>query len=47
MLMLNAGAALYAADVTATLKEGVALAGRMLDEGLARAKLAQFLEISR
>jgi anthranilate phosphoribosyltransferase len=47
MLMLNAGAALYAADVTVTLKEGVALAGRMLDEGLARAKLAQFLEISR
>ncbi len=47
MLMLNAGAAIYAADVTATLKEGVVLAGKMLDEGAAKAKLAQFLEISR
>jgi anthranilate phosphoribosyltransferase len=47
MLMLNAGAAIYAADVTATLKEGMALADKMLTEGAARDKLAQFLEMSR
>jgi anthranilate phosphoribosyltransferase len=47
MLALNAGAAIYAADVTPSLAEGVALAEKMLTEGLARAKLAQFLEISR
>jgi anthranilate phosphoribosyltransferase len=47
MLMLNAGAAIYAADVTATLNDGMALADKMLKEGAARAKLAQFLEMSR
>jgi len=47
MLALNAGAAIYAADVTATLKEGVALAQKVLADGAAKAKLDQFLEHSR
>jgi anthranilate phosphoribosyltransferase len=47
MLALNAGAALYAADVAATLKDGVTLAGKMLTEGAAKKKLEQFLEASR
>ena len=47
MLMLNAGAAIYAADVTSTLEEGVALAEKMLTEGAAKAKLAEFLGHSR
>jgi anthranilate phosphoribosyltransferase len=47
MLALNAGAAIYAADVTTSLKDGVALAQKMLADGAAKAKLAQFLEHSR
>ena len=47
MLALNAGAALYAADVVPTFKDGVTLAGKMLAEGAAKKKLEQFLEVSR
>lgn len=47
MLALNAGAAIYAADVTVSLKDGVALAQKMLADGAAKAKLAEFLEHSR
>ena len=47
MLALNAGAALYAADVTPTLKDGVALATKVLAEGAAKKKLEEFLEASR
>jgi anthranilate phosphoribosyltransferase len=39
MIMLNAGAALYAADLASSLKEGVALAHDALHTGLAREKL--------
>ncbi|HEX4300460.1 MAG TPA: anthranilate phosphoribosyltransferase [Gammaproteobacteria bacterium] len=47
MLALNAGAAIYAADVTGTLKDGVVLAQKALADGAAKAKLAEFLEHSR
>ena len=47
ILSLNAGAALYAADVAPTLKDGVTLAAKMLAEGAAKKKLEQFLEASR
>jgi len=47
MLALNAGAALYAADVAPSLKDGVALAAKLLAEGAAKKKLEQFLEASR
>ncbi|MCY1210049.1 Anthranilate phosphoribosyltransferase [compost metagenome] len=39
MIVLNAGAALYAADLASSLKEGVRLAQDALDTGLAREKL--------
>ena len=41
MIVLNAGAALYAADLAYTLKEGVALAHDALHSGLAREKLEE------
>ena len=41
MIILNAGAALYAADHASTLKEGVALASDSLHTGLAREKLEE------
>jgi anthranilate phosphoribosyltransferase len=47
MLALNAGAAIYAADVAGSLKEGVVLAQKALADGAAKAKLAEFLEHSR
>lgn len=39
MIALNAGAALYAADIASTLKQGVAMAQDALGSGLAREKL--------
>ena len=39
MIVLNAGAALYAADHASTLKEGVELAHDALHTGLAREKM--------
>ncbi|WP_040259822.1 MULTISPECIES: anthranilate phosphoribosyltransferase [Pseudomonas] len=41
MIMLNAGAALYAADHASSLKDGVALASDALHTGLAREKLEE------
>jgi len=41
MIILHAGAALYAADHARTLKEGVALAHDALHTGLAREKLEE------
>ncbi|SDT87556.1 anthranilate phosphoribosyltransferase [Halopseudomonas salegens] len=43
MIILNAGAALYAMDQAATLKEGVDLASDALYSGLAREKLAELV----
>lgn len=43
MIILNAGAALYATDQAATLKEGVELASDALYSGLAREKLAELV----
>jgi anthranilate phosphoribosyltransferase len=43
MIILNAGAALYAADRAATLKEGVELASDALFSGLAREKLNELI----
>jgi anthranilate phosphoribosyltransferase len=41
MIVLNAGAALYAADVASSLKQGVELAHDALHTGLAREKLEE------
>ena len=43
MIILNAGAALYAADQAATLKQGVELASDALFSGLAREKLNELV----
>lgn len=41
IVALNAGAALYAADVAPSIAEGVKLAGSVIDSGAAKAKLVQ------
>jgi anthranilate phosphoribosyltransferase len=43
IVLLNAGAALYAAGVAASIAEGIEHAGRTIDDGSARAKLDQFV----
>jgi anthranilate phosphoribosyltransferase len=43
IVALNAGAALYAADVAASIADGVARAKVVLESGAARAKLDQFI----
>jgi anthranilate phosphoribosyltransferase len=43
IVILNAGVALYAADLAATMAEGVALAREALASGKARAKMHQFV----
>jgi len=47
IVMLNAGVALYAANVSATMADGVALARDVLASGKARAKMQQFVERSK
>jgi anthranilate phosphoribosyltransferase len=47
IVLLNAGAALYAADVVASIADGVNLARRALDSGAARAKLNDFVAFTR
>ena len=47
IVILNAGVALYAADVAPTMAAGVALARETLASGAARAKLAQFVACTR
>lgn len=47
MVALNAGAALYAADVAASVPEGVALARQALDGGAAAATVAALVKLTR
>ena len=47
IVMLNAGVALYAANVTNTMAEGVALAREALASGKALAKMSQFVEATK
>ncbi len=47
IVMLNAGVALYAANVAASMAEGVELAGKALSSGAAKSKLTQFVEASQ
>jgi anthranilate phosphoribosyltransferase len=46
MIVLNAGAALYAADIATSLKEGVQLAQDALHTGLAWEKLAELVSFT-
>jgi len=47
IVALNAGVALYAANVCASMAEGIELARNTLASGAAKAKLAQLIEMSR
>lgn len=46
IVLLNAGAALYAADVAASIADGIALARQALDSGAAKAKLDQLVTVA-
>jgi anthranilate phosphoribosyltransferase len=46
IVALNAGIALYAANVSPTMASGIALAQQALAQGLAKAKLAQLNEFT-
>jgi anthranilate phosphoribosyltransferase len=47
IVILNAGAALYAANVTASIKDGIALARQVIESGAAKQKLAQFVAFTQ
>ena len=47
IVLLNAGAALYAADVAASIRDGIALAREAVASGAARAKLDAFVVATR
>ena len=47
IVLLNAGAALYAANVADSIADGIALARKALDSGAAKAKLAQFIAFTQ
>lgn len=47
IVILNAGAALYAANVAADIKDGIARARMALESGAARAKLEQLVRVSK
>lgn len=46
ILLINAGAALYVAEKAANIKEGMALAAKTIDDGLAIAKMEEFIKTS-
>lgn len=47
IVLLNAGAALYAANVASSIGEGIAHAREALDSGAAQAKLSQFIAFTQ
>jgi anthranilate phosphoribosyltransferase len=47
IVILNAGAALYAANVVADIKQGIAKARAVLESGAAREKLEQLVRVSK
>ena len=47
IVLLNAGASLYAANVSGSIGDGIALARKALDSGAAKAKLAQFIAFTQ
>lgn len=46
IVLLNAGASLYLADKTASLREGVQLAGQIIDSGQAAKKLERLIQVT-
>ncbi|MCS6996019.1 MAG: anthranilate phosphoribosyltransferase [Casimicrobiaceae bacterium] len=47
VVLLNAGAALYAANVAPSLRDGIALARQAIDSGAARRKLEEFVAFTQ
>ena len=47
IVMINAGAALYAANVASSIAEGIERAREAIASGAAKAKLAQFVAFSQ
>jgi anthranilate phosphoribosyltransferase len=47
IVALNAGTALYAAGVSASIEEGLAKARATIESGAALAKLEQFVQVTR
>jgi len=47
IVMLNAGAALYAANVAPNIQEGIARARQVLESGAAKAKLEELVSASK
>lgn len=47
IVLLNAGAALYAAGIAESIPDGIARAGAVIDDGSARRKLDQFVRATR
>jgi anthranilate phosphoribosyltransferase len=47
IVVLNAGVALYAANVTHTMKDGIAMARAAIESGAAKAKLEQLIRVSK
>lgn len=47
IVLLNAGAALYAADVTGSIADGIGMARAAIASGAARAKLDQYVAVSQ
>ena len=47
IVMLNAGAALYAADIAPSIADGIDKARAVLDSGAARQRLAQFVQVTQ
>ncbi len=47
IVLLNAGAALYAANIAASIADGITLARQAIDNGSAQAKLAQFISFTQ
>ncbi|MFO1194602.1 MAG: anthranilate phosphoribosyltransferase [Rhodoferax sp.] len=46
IVILNTGAALYAANLADTIRDGVVMARKAIESGAARAKLAQLVDVS-
>ena len=47
IVILNAGVALYAANVASSIEEGIALARNAIESGAAKSKLAQFVAFTQ
>ena len=47
IVMLNAGTALYAANVVADIREGIARSRQVLESGAAREKLDELVRVSK